>query len=100
MRPLLVANDAELERLCERLRCRLCMATGGEAVAATQRITCRNCEQFIAECTYTAETMPHAFVVTLVPTDSTHSIHALRHFLTSAWRHFGLQCTNLKESRE
>lgn len=100
MRPLLVADDAQLERVCDRARCPLCMLTGGEAVANTQPIVCKSCGQFIADYDFTAESMPHAFVVTLVPTDLTHSIHALRHFPKSAWRNFGLKCTDLKETRE
>jgi hypothetical protein len=37
------------------------------------------------------------FVVVLEPTDPSHSIHALRHFLKSALRNFGLKYVDLKE---
>jgi hypothetical protein len=43
---------------------------------------------------------PTRFVVTLEPTDPSHSIHALRHFLKSALRRFGLRCVNLEETHE
>jgi hypothetical protein len=95
-RPLLVADNAELERACDRARCRLCMATGGETIAETRRIVCKVCGQFIAAYDYTAP-RPKRFVVTLEPCDPSRSYHALRRFLKDCWRICGLKCLDLGE---
>ena len=98
-RPLLVVDDAELERLCERSRCRSCMTRGGEAIAESRRIVCRSCGQFIAAYDFTAP-RPQRFIVTLEPCDPSRSYHALRRFLKDCWRICGLKCVDLKEELE
>lgn len=96
MRPLLVSDRTELERVCERAHCRSCLAHGGEVIAASKRIVCKICGQFITAYEFAAP-RPQRFVVTLEPCDPSRSIHALRRFLKDCWRICGLKCVGLKE---
>jgi hypothetical protein len=79
------------------VRCSSCLIRGGEAVIESRRVVCRNCGQYIADLAVMDEPKVTRFVVTLEPTDPAHSIHALRHFMKSALRHFGLRCVDLRE---
>jgi hypothetical protein len=92
-----VANSAELEWFCERVRCRSCMGRGGEAIHESHRVVCRTCGQLIMTFIYTAEPVPTRFIVTLEPSDPTRGIQALRRFLKDCWRICGLKCIDLKE---
>ena len=96
-RPVQIASDSDLERLCAHARCPLCLLTGGTVIPETKRIVCAHCGQFIRAYEFMGEPKVDRFVVTLEPRDPTNSIRALRFFLKKAWRDYGLKCTDIRE---